>query len=304
MGNRVLCTGASGLLGDAFLREVMRGSEEAWTFTVHRTEMGYEGPWREVRVDLREQSNVEALLRKERPDAVIHLAALADPGSCEKDPELSKVLNLDLPLALAQACRGAKIPLVHFSTDLVFDGQAAPYVESDAPRAISVYAEHKIAAETAVLDLHPDALVARLPLLFGASGAWTRNGWRGMLDKASKGEALHLFTDEFRTPIRTDRIASFIPSILGKASGLLHLGGSQSLSRHEMGVALLESAGLQTSVIVPGRQSDREWVPARPPNVSLNSKAAQELGLVSLSFREECESIVASGGWLKGPAPL
>ena len=99
-----------------------------------------------------------------RPSAIIHLAAASNPNWCELHPVESQVINTEAPVYLAAYCRDAGIPFIFTSTDLVFDGQQAPYVESWAPAPICTYGRQKAQAEQALLLAYPEAVIARLPI--------------------------------------------------------------------------------------------------------------------------------------------
>ena len=124
---RVLLTGGSGFLGWSFL-----GQHRPWKWIApvrSAKAMGHiQGqliPWSSY-----EQEAMANLLKEHQPQAVVNCAAIADPASCDKDPELSERINILLPEQLARHCAKANIPFIHFSTDLVFDGQNPPTTKS------------------------------------------------------------------------------------------------------------------------------------------------------------------------------
>jgi dTDP-4-dehydrorhamnose reductase len=247
------------------------------------------------------------LFDQHRPSAVIHTAAMADPGACTSSPELSHHINVVWPEQLAQRCAREHIPFIHCSTDLVFDGTSAPYSESDPTSPLSLYGQQKVESEHRILNAFSDALVLRLPLLFGESSSWSRNGMAHLLQQWQHCEPIGLFRDEFRTPTRALRVAEYIwkqlPQWIAQQDpkGLLHLGGPQRCSRWEMGQLLADVFHLDPTLPKSVLRSDFDLEHARPADTSLDSSKAVELGFQHGSFHDELELIRKSGGWIQEP---
>jgi dTDP-4-dehydrorhamnose reductase len=94
---------------------------------------------RVYQADLTCPSEAEKLFTTIRPQAVIHAAAVSQPALCERNPDTSKAVNVEVPEHLATLCAQLEVPFVLTSTDLVFDGLSAPYEENDAVSPICVY---------------------------------------------------------------------------------------------------------------------------------------------------------------------
>jgi len=240
-------------------------------------------------LDLTNAHLVTKKLDEIQPDAIIHLAALSNPNYCEQHPAQSQAVNVDTSMALAKWAAGAEVPFLFSSTDLVFDGQDAPYSEADAPNPVSVYGQHKVQAEQAILSVYPKAIVARLPLLFGL--ALKNQGFMtNWLEKLRAGETVFAFSDEFRTPASTASVAKGIWLLLEKSvSGIWHLGGAERISRYDFAVQMAEVFGLPTKNIQASLQKDVNMPATRPADVSLDSLKAFELGYQPKSVREELE---------------
>ena len=272
---RLLVTGTSGFLG----WHLCRTAQATWQVEgiYHR----HKPPLPGVVLHAVDLTNLDALipwLESLAPDAVIHTAALSQPNRCEQDPELSYRLNVEVTRVLAQFCGHRAIPLAFTSTDQVFDGQAAPYSEGSTPNPISVYGRHKAEAEVLVQALHPTAAVCRLPLLYGPPSPTAECFLQGFVRTLEAGQPLHLFTDEFRTPAYVEDVAAGLLLALEKATGLLHLGGPDRLSRYEFGLRMAEVFGLEQDLILPSKQADVVMPAPRPPDVSSNSDRAFTLG--------------------------
>lgn len=272
---RLMVTGASGLLGHA----ICRMAADPWTvFAVYRRHVPQLPGMTTIQSDLNDPQHHEDLMRRIRPHAVIHAAANADVNACQNDPRASEFINARVPARLAGLCARSGIAFVFTSTDLVFDGGRAPYAEDAPVGPICVYGEQKARAERAVLDDYPDALVCRLPLLFGA-GPYAKRHFSGhMLRAIRNGDALRLFVDEYRTPVDSDSAAHGILTLLGRAQGVVHLGGRKRVSRFDLGVALARHLNIAPTMIQPVSIDDVRMAAPRAADCSLVSDKAYALG--------------------------
>jgi dTDP-4-dehydrorhamnose reductase len=264
----LLITGASGLLGAHLLRQLAAEGEQAvaWSGTRGGELFGF--PLRPV--DLTDADAVAEAFRAARPAAVIHAAALARIADCAREPERARSVNALATARLAELCAAAGARLAHVSTDLVFDGERAPYRESDEPTPLSAYGRAKAEGERAVLA-HPGHCVARLSLLYGPS-LTGRSFFDEQVSALRAGRPVKLFTDEWRTPLDLPTAARALLELAGaEVSGVLHLGGPERLSRHELGLLLAEALGADPALVVPARRQDVPAAEPRPRDTSLDS---------------------------------
>lgn len=174
-------------------------------------------------------------------DLVFNAAAYTAVDKAESEPELAYAVNARGPEALAKACAARDVPLIHISTDMVFDGEkAGPYVETDATNPLHVYGASKLAGEQAVLAAHDRALVARVSWLFSAYG---QNFLQMMLRLGETQPVLRIVDDQKARPTASGDVAAFILSQAGRLArapkgaadwGLLHLVNAGEASRYEM----------------------------------------------------------------------
>ena len=275
---RLLITGASGFLGWNLCRAA---TAAGWSVigAVNRNRIKLPEGAESARTDLCDWDGMKELLDFARPSAVIHAAALADPNSCAREPDASRRVNLEASVNLAGLCADAAVPLVFVSTDLVFDGRGgAPYAESAGPNPICLYGEHKMLAEYGMRERWPSVTLCRMPLMFGEPGPAAKSFVQPMLAALREGREIRLFTDEFRTPVSGRDAAAGLLLALKHPGLLLHLGGRERLSRFEMGRLLAQTSGLPETLLVKSRQADVAMPAARPPDVSLDSRRAWDLG--------------------------
>lgn len=266
-------TGAGGLIGSHLVEAAAQRAPE-WRVA---------GLTRAV-VDLTDRGRVTALFREQMPSLIVHCAALSRSPECQRQPDLARQLNVEVTRTLAELA--TDVPLVFFSTDLVFDGSRGNYVESDAVNPLSVYGETKVAAEEIVLS-NPRHLVLRTSLNAGRSPTGDRGMDEQMVTAWREGRMMTLFTDEFRCPIPAAATARAVWELVeAKATGLYHLAGAEKLSRWQIAEVLACRHPEFEGLIRPGSLKDYEGAP-RSPDTSLNcAKVQARLGFPLPKFSE------------------
>jgi dTDP-4-dehydrorhamnose reductase len=267
MAPRAIITGAAGLIGQYLVKTAPR-----WA------------PDREVQglthadLDLTDRANVERTWHSIKPNAVIHCAALSRTKDCEQDPERAHRINVEATAHLAQLSQD--IPFIFLSSGEVFDGRTGWYRETDEPNPINVYGRSKLEAEQAVLQ-NPGHTVVRIVLTGGTSKSGDRSFVEDMCRTAKAGKDVTLYADEFRCPLPAGVIARVIWELVKRRQpGLYHLGGSERLSRWEIGEILLPWYQELKDRLKKGSARDHVGS-SRPTDLSLRCDKIQSL----LSFR-------------------
>ena len=263
----VWITGAGGLIGSYLVR----------TASAYAPNFEIVGLTR-ASLDLLNPDAVRARFSRDRPGLVIHCAALSRSPECQANPDLARKLNVEVTSLVSELA--SDIPLVFFSSDLVFDGRGGNYTEDAPVHPLSIYAQTKVAAEQIVLA-NPRHTVIRTSL----NGGQSPTGDRGFNEQMRKGwEAggtLTLFTDEFRCPISASVTARAVWELAQQhRPGLYHLAGAERLSRWQIGQLLAARWPQLHPRIVPGSAADYPGAP-RSPDTSLLCAKIQQL----LSFR-------------------
>lgn len=296
---RLLVTGASGFLG----WNICGLAREKWTvFGVCFSQRVEIQGVNVTRADLTRFSELKRVFEEARPDAVIHAAALSNPNVCQVNPSESLRINVDASMSIAGLCADLSIPCIFTSSDLVFDGLNPPYSENDPVSPVNVYGEHKVLAEEAMLRRYPATVICRMPLMFGDGGPAAASFIEPMIRTASEGGELRLFTDEFRTPISGRVAAQGLLLALAGATGILHLGGIERVSRYDFGVLLMDRLGLRSSRLIPCRQRDVAMQAPRPPDVSFDSGRAMSLGFKPSTLIDELDHLSRNPG-IRRPPP-
>jgi dTDP-4-dehydrorhamnose reductase len=225
--------------------------------------------------DLLDFAAVERKFAQDKPQLVIHCAAITVVSEAQKNPELARRVNVEVTRQLSKLA--ADIPFVFFSTDLVFDGRKGNYNEADVVNPLHVYGETKAAAEEMVLK-NPHHLVVRTSLNGGVSPtgnrAFNEQLRRTML---SSGPGMTLFTDEFRCPIPAVETARAVWELAQKnCTGVYHVAGAEKLSRRQIGELLVKRWPEVTTPFAAGSAKDFPG-PPRALDTSLNIDKVQQV---------------------------
>lgn len=155
--------------------------------------------------DFSQPERLRALVQALRPDAIVNAAAHTAVDKAESEPELAHTLNATAPGVLAEAAAALGVPLVHYSTDYVFDGSGhAPRAEDAATGPLSVYGRSKLAGEQAIRTAGGAHLILRTSWVYAARGG---NFARTMLKLAAEREELKVIDDQIGAPTGADLLA-------------------------------------------------------------------------------------------------
>jgi dTDP-4-dehydrorhamnose reductase len=181
---------------------------------------------------------IPALIRDLRPGVVLHAAA------AWRTEDEARAVIVEGTRGIARACAETRARLIHLSTDLVFDGEHAPYSEDDAPAPVNFYGVAKAEAERIIAATVTNAVIVRTSLVtcFDPPDPRTEPVLAAL---RAEREPVTLFTDEYRCPVRTeDLVAALLELAAGAFRGILHVAGPERLSRHELGLRIAAFHGL------------------------------------------------------------
>ncbi|MEP0845667.1 MAG: SDR family oxidoreductase [Phycisphaerae bacterium] len=271
MHERWIITGASGQLGGHLVRALEQESPApALLALVGRSETGATGPSARY-IDLADLDALRRAVAEFRPTHVIHTGAMTAVADCFTAPARAQLVNVQATAALADACVDAGARLVFTSTDMVFDGQSAPYGEDSPPSPLSVYGRTKVAAERIVRH-SPGGLSVRIPLLYGLPRGGRRTTFAQQVAALREGRELKLFVDEFRTPLAlTDAARALLLLARSARTGLIHVAGPERLSRYELVARTAVVLGIAHPRLVPISRLDIASPEPRPMDLSLDA---------------------------------
>jgi dTDP-4-dehydrorhamnose reductase len=259
---RILLTGAGGQLGRA-LRQLVTQHELL--------------PRTHAELDIAEPDAVAAAFDELAPEGVLNAAAYTAVDAAEGEPELAYRVNEAGARVLAEASASRTIPLLHVSTDYVFDGEkGAPYVESDAVHPISVYGASKLAGEEAVRRANPRHFIVRTAWLYGPVG---KNFALSIRAAAARGGPLRVVDDQWGSPTYAPHLAAGLAQLIATdAYGTHHLANAGVASRFEFAAELLAALGSRTP-LEPIPTSAWPTPARRPRNTALASERATGIAL-------------------------
>lgn len=286
---RVLVTGANGLLGQALLHRLAQyegdydvlatGRDDAPRFELPTG--GY------VRMDLTRPDDLKQVFTDFAPAIVVNGAAMTEVDQCEDDRQACWRVNASAVEALAAQCKTTGSKLIQVSTDFVFDGEDGPYDERARPAPVNFYGRSKLAAENAARQLGEGRwAIARTVLVYGT----TENGSRSnvalwLFDQLQQGKPVHVVTDHVRTPTYAPDLAAGIERMIRyNKSGLYHLSGRDLVSVYQLAQHVALVLDVDPTLVRPttaaelAERLDQERAPRPPRTGFIILKAETDFG--------------------------
>lgn len=286
---QVLLTGGSGQVGAEIIRRAPAGLEVV-------------APGRAV-LDLSDPQAIADLVASRPWAAVINCAAYTAVDKAESEVVAAWSVNALGPAALAQATAQAQIPLIHLSTDYVFDGaKSGSYVERDPVAPIGVYGASKEGGEQAVRTANPRHVILRTAWVVSPHGA---NFIKTMLRLAETRPELNVVDDQRGCPTSASDIAQTVLTVAGRMiaspdapTGTYHFVNDGEATWYEFARAIFEMAaqrGLAVPVVRPIPTSEYPTPARRPANSRLDTgKLRREYGVTPRPWTEAADEIVAA----------
>jgi len=234
-------------------------------------------------LDLADPEQIREQVRLLRPDLIINAAAYTAVDPAESHRELAFAVNARGPQVLAEEAARLGVPLIHYSTDYVFDGRKAePYSEADVPQPLSVYGASKLAGEQAIQAAGCEYLILRTSWVYSQHG---KNFLLTMQRLLQERDALSVVSDEIGAPTWAATIARTTAEMVRKRSageagpsGLYHLTASGETSWHGFACSIAEQLrqqGRLRAEITPILSKDYPTAAQRPLNSRLNCARLQ-----------------------------
>lgn len=255
----IVITGATGTLGRAFSRVAnQRGLEH---ILMSRNEM-----------DIADPASVRKALETTKPWAVINTAGFVRVDDAEAEFERARRENVLGSHILAEECKRLGIPLLAFSSDLVFDGSKIdqPYTEDDAPSPLNVYGKTKAEMESLVLEAHPHSMIIRTSSFFGP---WDKHNFLvHALSALKKNESFRAPEDIVVSPTYVpDLVATSLDLLIDGLYGIVHLTNKGEISWAEFARRAASAFSLEPG-LVAGEPGDKfQFRAPRPKYSALSS---------------------------------
>ena len=276
---KILLLGSSGQVGQAF--QELANSDHwplAWDLMT----------WDRAKADLSKIESWSVLLSQLQPSLIINAAAYTQVDKAESEPSLCETINAKAPEALAAYCKSAGIPLVHYSTDYVYEGIGTdPHVETEAHQPQSVYGRTKAQGDEAIVKSGCKYLIFRTSWVYSHQG---KNFVKTMLKLGSERDVLKVVNDQVGSPSYAPDLAELTLDALMQAmeqdsdgegfpSGVYHLCNSGFTTWYEFAKTILSKE--YPLVKVEGIPTTEYPTPAkRPLNSRLSLAKLEEAFLI------------------------
>ncbi|WP_115554618.1 dTDP-4-dehydrorhamnose reductase [Xanthomonas arboricola] len=291
-----LVFGANGQVGTELLRTL--AADGAVTATTRSGQLP-DGSACEI-ADFDAPDTLTSLLDRLHPTAVVNAAAYTAVDRAEQDRDSAMRANAQSPGVIAQWCAVHDVPLVHYSTDYVFDGQGtAPYREESQTSPLGVYGETKLAGEQAIRASGAQHLILRTAWVYASHGA---NFLRTMLRVGAERDELRVVADQIGTPTPAALIADVTAQLLRQrspgTSGTWHLTAAGQTSWHGFAEAIFEkavAAGLLARAprVVPITTADYPTPAKRPAYSRLSiDKLQNDFGIVLPQWQAGLQQVI------------
>ena len=286
---KILITGANGLLGQKLVTLLQNEPSVSIVATGRGPNRNSDGSYLYERMDITEASEVDEIIQKHAPDAVIHTAAMTNVDQCEQEQEGCWQQNVLAVENMVRACQKTESFLLHLSTDFIFDGESGPYDEEDKPNPISYYGESKLAAEKLLVDSDLNWAIARTVLVYGIVQDMSRSNIILWVKKSLEdGKDIKVVNDQLRSPTLAEDLAMGCWLIVkNKANGIFNIAGKDLLTPYDMACKTATFFDLQTDTMQEADGSIFTQPAKRPPKTGLIiDKARKVLGYEPRSFEE------------------
>jgi len=280
---KYLLTGCDGQLGYAF-RKIFEEKGDIKLYPLNREELDI--------TDLAKDRKITAEIN---PDVIINCAAYNAVDKAEEDRDATYMANGIGPRNLAIICNELDIPLVHYSTDYVFDGEkGSSYTIADTPNPINEYGKSKLLGERFVQRLCSKYLLIRTSWVFGPGGRPGSDFVDKVLEWAKNNDRMKIVDDQISSPTYTFDLAGATLKLLGaKAWGLYHITGGGTCSRYEWAKYILEAIKWE-GTIERAKNGDFDTAAQRPAMSGMDNFPMHNMFSRSLSWQESTSKFLPS----------
>ena len=276
---RVLIIGASGFIG-RYVSRRMNDALAHHVFGTYRSEPVTDSAITWLQVELTESTTLKEAFAAARPEVVLHLAAMADVGTAEREREKATAVNSTATSAIARLCEQRGARLVFVSTEYVFDGERGYYREDEEPCPTSHYGQTKWEAERSVMELASRWSILRTSIVYGWPAPGKQNFAPWLIKRLRTGESYHGPTGVFRTPIYVGDFADGIERLVeGDFPGIHHVAGRDWVSMYDFAVAVARAFNLDEKQVIPATSLATEVAGTETQRDETRERKADLLGL-------------------------
>jgi dTDP-4-dehydrorhamnose reductase len=249
---KILVTGSNGLLGQKLIEKLSKAENIEVIATARgQNRLPFAENYKFVSLDITKKEEVTAVFDAEKPDVVIHTAAMTNVDQCETEKDACWDLNVKAVEYLLEASKKHNSFFVHLSTDFIFDGKEGPYDERAEANPLSFYGWSKYAAEKLVINSDVKWAIARTVLVYGIAHDMSRTNiilW--VKNSLEQGKSINVVNDQWRTPTLAEDLADGCILIAQKeAEGIFNISGKDLLNPFQMAIMTADYFNLDKSLI-------------------------------------------------------
>ena len=278
--NKVLITGASGLLGSQLAQTFKDKKYEVLAVFNQKPELMTSG-MEIVKCDISNRDEVMSLKNKVKTSAlIIHCAAITNVDLCEKDKNLCSSVNIEGTKNICELANKTKSKLVYISTSSVFDGKSGNYKETEKPNPVNYYNFSKVEGEKAVLKYERGIAVRMIHLGLHLTSRKPASFFEWLVDSFKNNRDINLFNDVRINPLSVSTMARLIfkiPEVMN--GGLLHLGSRDVVSKADIGREVMKFFPKYSGKVnFISMDDNKQKLTSRPKEMWLNVDKALSLG--------------------------
>lgn len=278
---KILITGASGFVGGRAI-EALKDSYILLTPTHQQ-------------MDITSKEAVEKYIRTNKPDVILHLAAISNTGYCEEHPEESYLVNVVSVENLAESAERHNAKLVFFSSDQIYNGNHEPGLLSEDVRVSpeNHYGRHKLLAEERALAICKGCVALRATWMYDSQkpGMKTHNNFvLNFRNAKENGTPMRFATREFRGITWVEEVVSNIPHTFDLPSGVYNFGAENTMNTYETAVEYAKLLKCNPEELV---LADTERFPQHIRNISISMKKAYDASNGKIRFKTTLEGLAA-----------
>ena len=276
---RVLVIGASGFIGRYLVKRFSASPESEVFCTFHARPPGDDANhW--YHLELTDPVMLEKLFGLIQPDVVVHLAAMADVGTAEREPAMATAVNVAATSEIARLCNSHNARLLFVSTEYVFDGERGFYREDDTPNPTTHYGRTKWEAEQEVAWLAYGWNVIRTSIVYGWPAPGRRNFVPSLIGRLRGGQPYSGSTEVMRTPVYVEHLVDGITNLVEEfRPGIHHVAGRDWVSMYDFALAVADGFGIDRELVLPANapQGTQPTSTSKPDRLGLDCARTMSL---------------------------
>lgn len=288
---KVLITGANGLIGQHVTKLLLHKNYQVVATSRGESRLPFQPSdnYTYLQMDVANALETFAVMSLEKPDVVVHAAAMTNVDDCELRPQHCERINVQGTSQVLTDAETFSSHFIYISTDFVFDGEKGHYTEEDDTKPISLYGFSKLQAESMVQTSTIPFAIVRTCLVYGnLLQGFRSNIVSWVKESLEQGKTIQVVSDQLRTPTYVEDVAKGIVLIIEKkATGIYHISGKDWLTPYDIAIKTANKFQLDATKIIKVDAATFKQPGRRPLKTGfVIEKARKELGYEPMSFEE------------------